>query len=102
MAEVKTDDVLNALRRVQDPDLHKDVVSLNMIKDLSIDGGKVSLRMVLTTPACPMKEQMERDAREAVAAIPGVSEVNVRMDSEVPKGFQLAGKQSIPGVKNVI
>lgn len=102
MAEVKTDDVLNALRRVQDPDLHKDVVSLNMIKDLSIDGGHVSFRMVLTTPACPMKEQMERDARAAVAALPDVSEVSVRMDSEVPKGFQLAGKQSIPGVKNVI
>jgi ATP-binding protein involved in chromosome partitioning len=102
MADVTPGAVLEALRRVQDPDLHKDVVALNMIKDLTVDGGKVSFRMVLTTPACPMKAQMERDAREAVAALPGVTDVSLRMDSEVPKGFQLAGKQSIPGVKNVI
>jgi ATP-binding protein involved in chromosome partitioning len=102
MPEVTADEVLNALRRVQDPDLHKDVVALNMIKDLVVDGGRVSFRMVLTTPACPMKAQMERDAREAVSALPGITDVALRMDSEVPKGFQLAGKQSIPGVKNVI
>src|SRR5712692_4311122 len=102
MAELTQEQILQALRSVQDPDLHKDVVSLNMIKDLAIDGGKVSFRMVLTTPACPMKAQMENDARQAVAALPGVSDVNVRMDSEVPKGFQLAGKQSVPGVKNII
>src|SRR5581483_5132849 len=102
MPEVSQADVLNALRRVQDPDLHRDVVALGMIKDLAIDGGRVAFRLVLTTPACPMKDQMERDARAAVAALPGVSEVSVKMDSEVPRGFQLAGKQSIPGVKNVI
>src|SRR5579884_3993702 len=102
MAELSPEQVLQALRSVQDPDLHKDVVALNMIKDLAIDGGKVSFRMVLTTPACPMKTQMETAARDAVAALPGVSEVKVRMDSEVPKGFQLAGKQSVPGVKNII
>ncbi|HEX6510773.1 MAG TPA: Mrp/NBP35 family ATP-binding protein [Chloroflexota bacterium] len=102
MAELNQEQILQALRQVQDPDLRRDVVSLNMIKDLAIDGGNVSFRMVLTTPACPMKTQMEAAARDAVAALPGVSQVNVRMDSEVPKGFQLAGKQSVPGVKNVI
>jgi|SRR5579862_538972 len=99
---ITQEQVLQALRQVQDPDLRRDVVGLNMIKDLAIDEGRVSFRLVLTTPACPMKEQMEREARAAVAAIPGVTEVGVRMDSEVPKGFQLAGKQSVPGVKNVI
>lgn len=102
MADVSQEQVLQALRQVQDPDLKRDVVSLNMIKDLAIQDGKVAFRLVLTTPACPMKTQMENAAREAVAALPGVSEVSVRMDSEVPKGFQLAGKQSVPGVKNVI
>ncbi|HLG68996.1 MAG TPA: iron-sulfur cluster assembly protein, partial [Chloroflexota bacterium] len=102
MADVSQEQVLQALRQVQDPDLRRDVVSLNMIKDLSIHGGKVAFRLVLTTPACPMKTQMENAARDAVAALPGVSEVSVRMDSEVPKGFQLAGKQSVPGVKNII
>ncbi|MDE3074065.1 MAG: Mrp/NBP35 family ATP-binding protein [Chloroflexota bacterium] len=102
MGLVSQEAVLAALRQVQDPDLHRDVVSLNMIRDLVIDEGKVTLRMVLTTPACPMKSQMEADARRALQGVPGVTEVNLRMDSEVPKGFQLAGKQSIPGVKNVI
>ena len=102
MAELSQADVLNALRQVQDPDLRRDVVALNMIKDLAIDGGRVAFRLVLTTPACPMKAQMEQAARDAVAALPGVTEVSVRMDHDVPKGFQLAGKQSIPGVKNVI
>jgi len=102
MADLSQADVLNALRQVQDPDLRRDVVALNMIKDLAIDGGRVAFRLVLTTPACPMKAQMEQAARDAVAALPGVTEVSVRMDHDVPKGFQLAGKQSIPGVKNVI
>ncbi|HEU0169628.1 MAG TPA: Mrp/NBP35 family ATP-binding protein [Chloroflexota bacterium] len=102
MAEVSQADVLNALRRVQDPDLRRDVVALNMIKDLTVQDGRVSFRLVLTTPACPMKDQMERDARNAVAGLPGVTEVSVRMDHEVPAGARMAGKQSIPGVKNVI
>ena len=102
MPDVTQEQVLNALRQVQDPDLRRDVVSLNMIKDLAVDAGRVSFRLVLTTPACPMKTQMENAAREAVSAIPGVTEVGLRMDSEVPKGFTLAGKQSVPGVKNVI
>ncbi|MBV9120355.1 MAG: P-loop NTPase, partial [Chloroflexi bacterium] len=102
MAEVTEQAVLSALRQVQDPDLHRDLVALNMIKDLAIAGGRVSFRLVLTTPACPMKTQMEQAARAAVAALPDVTEVNVRMDHEVPRGFQLAGKQSIPGVKNLI
>src|SRR5579884_3620017 len=101
MAEVSQADVLNALRRVQDPDLRRDVVALNMVKDLAVQDGRVSFRLVLTTPACPMKDQMERDARNAVAAVPGVTEVSVRMDHEVPAGARMAGKQNIPGVKNV-
>ncbi|MBV8085179.1 MAG: Mrp/NBP35 family ATP-binding protein [Chloroflexi bacterium] len=102
MAEVSQADVLNALRRVQDPDLRRDVVALNMVKDLAVQDGRVSFRLVLTTPACPMKDLMERDARSAVAALPGVTEVSVHMDHEVPAGARMAGKQTIPGVKNVI
>ncbi len=102
MGSVSEEAVLAALRQVQDPDLHRDLVSLNMIKDLVLDEGKVKFRVVLTTPACPMKAEMEKAARQAVLAVPGVTEVDLRMDSEVPKGFTLAGKQSIPGVKNII
>ncbi|MGH2469415.1 MAG: Mrp/NBP35 family ATP-binding protein, partial [Chloroflexota bacterium] len=99
---VSEEAVLAALRAVQDPDLHRDLVSLNMIRDLTIREGAVSFRIVLTTPACPLKGEMERAARAAAAAVAGVTSVSIRLDSEVPKGAQMSGKQSIPGVKNII
>ncbi len=94
--------ILDALRTVNDPDLHKDIVALNFIKNLKIDGGKVSFAIELTTPACPVKDQMEQWAREAVLKVDGVREVDIRMTSAVSKGTAAAGKQSIDGVKNII
>src|SRR5213595_3741263 len=102
MSQVTEQHVLDALRQIQDPDLHKDIVTLGFIKDLKIDGGNVSFRIVLTTPACPVKAEMEGAAREFVGAIPGVQSVNVTMDAEVPKGRGLGDKVSVPGVKNII
>ncbi len=76
--------VLNALRTVMDPDLGKDLVSLNMIRDLTIGpDGTVSLRVVLTTPACPLKAKIESDVRAALAAVDGVKGVQIKMDAEV-------------------
>jgi ATP-binding protein involved in chromosome partitioning len=94
--------VLDALRQIKDPDLHKDIVTLGFIKDLKIDGGEVSFRIVLTTPACPVKAEMESAAHEYVSAIPGVQSVKVTMDAEVPKGRGIGDKVSVPGVKNII
>src|SRR6202795_4565629 len=102
MSQVTEQQVLDALRQIKDPDLHKDIVALGFIKDLKIDGGNVSFRIVLTTPACPVREEMETSARELVSSIPGVSAVNITMDAEVPKGRGLADKVSVPGVKNII
>ena len=102
MSQLNEDEVLNALRQIKDPDLHKDIVSLGFIKDLTIDDGIVSFRIVLTTPACPVKAEMESAARELVGAIPEVRSVNVTMDAEVPKGRGLGDKVSVPGVKNII
>lgn len=93
--------VLAALSTVQDPDLHKDLVTLKMIRDLKITGNEVSFRIVLTTPACPMKNKMEREARAAVQALPGVSSVNVTMDAEVPADGRARGLMPIP-VRNAI
>jgi ATP-binding protein involved in chromosome partitioning len=93
--------VLAALRTVQDPDLRKDLVTLNMIQDLKIEGSEVSFRIVLTTPACPMKAKMEREAREAVAAVPGVQTVAITMDAEVPTDGRSRGLMPIP-VRNAI
>src|SRR5205085_2198170 len=102
MAQVTEADVYGALSEVRDPDLHKDIVRLGFIKDLKIEGGDVSFRIVLTTPACPVKEQMESGAKEVVGALPGVTGVNVTMDAEVPKGRGLGDKVTMPGVRNII
>ena len=93
--------ILAALGTVQDPDLRKDLVTLNMIHDLKISGDEVSFRIVLTTPACPMKAKMEREARAAVQALPGGSSVNVVMDAEVPADGRARGLMPIP-VRNAI
>jgi ATP-binding protein involved in chromosome partitioning len=94
--------VLDALRTVQDPDLHKDIVTLDFVKDLKIDGDKISFTIELTTPACPVKEEMEKWAREAVLKVDGVREVEIQMTAAVSQGAAVEGTQSIPGVKNII
>jgi len=63
--------VLDALRAVKDPELHRDVVSLGMIEDLKIDGGLVSFTLNLTTPACPLRAEMEAKSRLPYAPFPG-------------------------------
>ncbi len=93
--------VLAALGKVQEPELHKDLVSLNMIRDLKIDGGKVAFTIVLTTPACPLKTQIEREARNSVAAIPGVTTVEVKMDANVPNDGRSRGLMQLP-IRNAI
>jgi ATP-binding protein involved in chromosome partitioning len=94
--------VLNALRAVKDPDLHKDIVALNMIRDLKICSGIVSFRFVLTTPACPVRDQLKSAAEQSVMAIPGVELVEVRMDAEVPKARGVIDKTEIEGIKHII
>jgi len=102
MTELNKDRILAALSTVKDPDLHRDIVSLNFVKDLEIDGSDVRFRLVLTTPACPVKEKLQQAAIEAVQGIPGVQGVNVKMEAEVPKGRGVGGKQSVPGISNII
>ncbi len=101
MAQVTPEAVLAALRQVEDPDLKQDLVSLGMIRDLEIEGGKVRFTIVLTTPACPLKSKMETDARNAVAALPGVAAVEVKMDAEVPNDGRVRGLLKVP-VRNAI
>src|SRR5882672_6236926 len=102
MSQVTEQLILDGLRQIQDPDLHKDIVTLGFIKDLKIDGGEVSFRIVLTTPACPVKAEMESAAHEYVSAVSGVTSVTVTMDAEVPKGRGIGDKVSVPGVRNII
>jgi ATP-binding protein involved in chromosome partitioning len=95
--------VLDALKVVRDPDLNRDIVSLGFIKGLRIDGGHVAFTIELTTPACPVKDQMRDQARAAVAQLPGVTSVDVSMSARVREAVSADGpRQSPPGVKNII
>jgi ATP-binding protein involved in chromosome partitioning len=93
--------VLDALAAIKDPDLGRDIVSLGFVKDLRIDGGKVGFTIELTTPACPARQQMEAAARQAVAALPGVGEVEVAMTSRVRASGD-GRSRYIPGVLNTV
>jgi ATP-binding protein involved in chromosome partitioning len=95
-------DVMRALSTVRDPDLGRDLVSLGMIENLAIENDVVSFTVVLTTPACPLKGKIESDCRRAVAAIPGVREITIKMDARVVAGRGAQGKQSLPNIRNVI
>ena len=96
--------VLDALRVVRDPDLHKDIVALNFVKQVAIDGPKVAVTIELTTPACPVKDLMRDQAHAAIAALPGVARVDVTMTAQVRSANrpEQGPKTPIEGVRNVI
>lgn len=99
--EITEEIVLNALRAVKDPDLHRDIVTLNMIRDVKICGGVIGFRFVLTTPACPVRDQLKGQAEAAVKAIPGVEAVEIKMDAEVPRAKGNV-QNEIAGIGNII
>src|SRR5215475_9932718 len=80
---VTEEQVLGVLKKVQDPDLRKDIVSLGFIRNLKIDAGNVAFDLNLTTPACPVKDQMQAEAVALIKGLPGVQNVDVKMTSEV-------------------
>src|SRR5262245_45310605 len=82
---LREEDVLGALRAVNDPDLHRDIVSLGFIKNLKIAGSNVALDIELTTPACPVRDRMKDEAETALRALPGVESVHVTMTAQVRK-----------------
>jgi ATP-binding protein involved in chromosome partitioning len=95
--------VLEALKAVRDPDLGRDIVSLRFVKNMAIDGGRVRFTIELTTPACPVKDQMREQARAAVLQVPGVSDVEVEMTASVRSaGIPDGTRVAVPGAKNVI
>lgn len=93
--------VLDALRVVQDPDLHRDIVSLGFVKDVQIDGGSIRFKIELTTPACPVKDLLKQQAQDAVSALPGVAAVEVEMTARV-RSHSGPQEALIPGVKQCI
>ena len=98
---VTQEQVLAALRGVEDPDLHRDIVSLGFVKDVRIEGSAVDFTIELTTPACPMRELMKGDAEARVAALPGVTVARANMTANVRARVSQQA-QAVPGVRNII
>jgi ATP-binding protein involved in chromosome partitioning len=95
-------DILKALSNVQEPDLGKDLVTLNMVKDIRINGNEVSFTVVLTTPACPMKDMMQKACVNAVQLLVNkAAKVEVNFTANTSTGRK-TGEQVLPGVKNII
>ena len=93
--------VFGALKTVQEPELHQDLVTLNMIKDVQIEDSHVAFTVTLTTPACPLRHQIEGEARAAVMKLAGVKEVEVKFDAQVRSDNRIASKLDVP-IKNII
>src|SRR5690349_20020078 len=103
MSAITPEAVLAALSTVQDPDLHRDLVTLGMIENVVVAGGEVAFTLVLTTSACPLKAQIEDDCRSAVSRIAGVSQVRIETTSRVRKPKDpSADRKALPGVGHVI
>jgi len=93
--------VLKALGTVQEPDLGQDLVTLNMIRNLEVEGDKVSFSVMLTTPACPLKGKIEADCRNALKTVDGIKTVEIKMDSDVPNDGRMRGLVNMP-IRNAI
>jgi len=98
---VTVDQLLSSLRNVVDPELHRDIVSMGMVKDLNISNGKVSFNLELTTPACPFNSDIEQDVRNAIANL-GVKELDLKVTARVMEGRTISVDELLPGVKNIL
>ena len=99
--DVAEERVLGELSKVRDPDLGKDIVSLGFVRNLKIEGGSVSFDINLTTPACPVKDQMRDEAEALVGALDGVTSAKANMTAEVRQAPRM-DKSTIAGVKNIV
>ena len=101
MIELTEGAIREVLRTVQEPELGRDIITLDMVKDVVIDGSKVAFTIQLTTPACPLKDEIEANAQSAVRSI-GADSVDITWSSMVRRSAPARPEQLLPGVKNVI
>ena len=103
MLSLTQENVLHALKVVQDPDLHRDIVTLNFVKNLEINGNNVSFTLELTTPACPVRDQFKADSEPAIrSTIGNVGKIDIKMTSNVATHDNQQKELILPGVKNTI
>jgi ATP-binding protein involved in chromosome partitioning len=100
---VEVEQVKNALSKVNDPELNRDLVSLGMVGEIQVDGGKVTATIELTTPACPLKAKIQQDCESAIRQVPGVESVEVKLTART-RGLKAGDTEEdlLPGVKNVV
>ena len=98
---VTVDQVLSSLKKVVDPELHKDIVSMGMIKDVVINDSKVAFTLELTTPACPFNSDIEQDVRNAITNL-GVQDLKLKVTARVMEGRAISMDELLPGVKNIL
>jgi ATP-binding protein involved in chromosome partitioning len=101
MPSLTHDAVIDAMRTVQEPELGRDLVSLDMVKDVEIDGSSLRMTIELTTPACPLKDEIERNTRTALGAI-GATDIQIAWGAMVRRSQPRQAEQLVPGVKNII
>lgn len=96
MADIR-DQIMTALSTVIEPELHKDIVSLNMVRDLSVNGDTAKFTIVLTTPACPLKDVfLQRCNQAVVGKIPGINKLDIQWDAQVPTDRRILGRLNVP------
>lgn len=101
MSDIK-EQVMTALSTVIEPELHKDIVSLNMVRDLTVDGDTARFTIVLTTPACPLKNVfLERCHEAVVGKVPGINQLDIQWDSQVPTDRRIHGRLNVP-IRSII
>ncbi|UBF29543.1 iron-sulfur cluster carrier protein ApbC [Kovacikia minuta CCNUW1] len=97
-----TSSVIEVLKPVQDPELRKSLVELNMIRNVKIEDGNVSFTLVLTTPACPLRQFIVEDCERAIKTLPGVKRIDVEVTAETPQQKSVPDRTGVPGIKNIV
>src|SRR4026207_2494245 len=98
---VSIEQIMAKLQTIEDPELHKDIVSMGMIKEMAINNDKISFTLELTTPACPFNSEIEQDVRNAIANL-GVKELDLKVTARVMEGRAISMDELLPGVKNIL
>lgn len=102
MAIINTEVVIKALQSIKAPDLNQDIIALDFVRDIKVDGVNLYLKLLSPNPSPKAKANLEAQVRQTLSALPGVGEVQIAIETEIPNGRGASGKQSIPGVKNIL
>lgn len=98
---VSIEQIMSKLQTIEDPELHKDIVSMGMIKDLTINDGKVGFTLELTTPACPFNSEIEQSVRNSMMDL-GIKDLDLKVTARVMEGRSISMDELLPGVKNIL